>query len=153
MVKKQKCLSSSIDWNCWLTILTVFAMDYLEVFDGGLGDPAVKVENMRRSFFIPHRCLVVKLDQIVHLSILVPYQQAVTVLPRIDKTEVRKKHQQSVIWLQMIYILTLCSSHNKQTTYHKSSCKQYGYHLMTLCIAAGDSGMKSKYPQFEMPTW
>lgn len=61
-------------------VLTVFAVDYLEVLDGGLGDPAVEVEHVRGSFFIPHRCFVVKLDQILHPSILVPYQQAITFL-------------------------------------------------------------------------
>lgn len=69
-----------------MTVLTVFAVDYLEVLDGGLGDPAVEVEHMRRRFFVPHRRLVVKLDQIFHPSVLVPYQQAVTFLPSICTT-------------------------------------------------------------------
>lgn len=69
-----------------MTVLTVFAMDYLEVLDGGLSDPAVEVEHMRSSFFVPHRRFIVKLDQIFHPSILVPYQQAVTFLHRIGKT-------------------------------------------------------------------
>lgn len=69
-----------------MTVLTVFAMDYLEVLDGGLGDPAVEVEHMRGSFVVPHRRFIVKLDQIFHPSILVPYQQAVTFLHRIGKT-------------------------------------------------------------------
>lgn len=66
--------------------LTIFVVDYLEVLDGGLGDPAVEVEHMRCRLFVPHRRLVVKLDQIFHPSVLESYQQAITFLQRINKT-------------------------------------------------------------------
>lgn len=66
-------------------------MDYLEVLNGGLCDPAVEVEHMRRRFFVPHRRFIVKLDQILHPSILVPYQQAITFLSRGSKVSKRKK--------------------------------------------------------------
>lgn len=74
-----------------MRVLTVFAMDYLEVLDGGLGDPAVEVEHMGRTIFIPHRRLVLKFNQIVHAPILVPYQQAVKFLQGIIQTQRRKK--------------------------------------------------------------
>lgn len=61
-------------------ILTVFAVHDLEVLDGGLGDSAVEVENVRLSFVVPHWRLVVKLGQIFHPPILVSYQQAITFL-------------------------------------------------------------------------
>lgn len=68
-------------------------MDYLEVLDGGLGDPAVEVEHVRGRFFVPHRRFVVKIEQILHPSVLVPYQQAVTILSRgrkVSKNSVRE---------------------------------------------------------------
>lgn len=67
------------------TVLTVFVVDYLEILDGGLGDSAVEVQHMGRGFFVPHRRLVVELDQIFRPSVLVSYQQPVTIL---HKTEV-----------------------------------------------------------------
>lgn len=76
-------------------VLTVFAVDYLEVLDGGLCDSAVEVEHMRGRFFVPHRRFIVKLDQILHPSILVPYQQAITFLSRgskVSKKRTREKH-------------------------------------------------------------
>lgn len=66
-------------------------MHDLEVLDGGLGDSAVEVENMRLSFVVPHWRLVVKLDQIFHPPILVSYQQAITFLRAIGTTRVRSK--------------------------------------------------------------
>lgn len=74
--------------------LTVFAVYDLEVLDGGLGDPAIEVEHMRSCFFVPHWRLIVKLNQIFHPSILMPYQQAVAVLHRFGKTLHREKKKQ-----------------------------------------------------------
>lgn len=65
-------------------------MDYLEVLDGGLGDPAIEVEHVRGRFFVPHRRFVVKIEQILHPSVLVPYQQAVTILSRGRKVSKKK---------------------------------------------------------------
>lgn len=61
-------------------VLTVLAVHNLEVLDGGLGDSAIEVENVRLSFVVPHWRLVVKLDQIFHPPILVSYQQTITFL-------------------------------------------------------------------------
>ncbi len=71
--------------------------------------------------------------------------------------------QERLTWF---HFLALCCSHNTHTTYHKSSCEQCGYNLLTMCIA-GDPGMpdfanlmvsctwinKSKYPWLEVPSW
>jgi len=78
-------------------VLTVFVMNYLEVLDGGLGDSAIEVQHMRRCVFIPHRRLVAKLNHIFHSSILVPYQQAVTILCTIGKTKVSEHQQRAIL--------------------------------------------------------
>lgn len=78
-----------------MTVITVFAMDYLEVLDGGLGDPAVKVEHMRRRFVIPHRRLVVKLDHIFRPSTLMSYQQAITILKEIWENKSQENDNKS----------------------------------------------------------
>lgn len=69
-------------------------MDDLEVLDGGLCDPAVEVEHMRRRIFVPHWRLVVKFYQIVQPSILVSDQQAVTFLQTIDTKTSSKIHKE-----------------------------------------------------------
>ena len=109
-------------------------MDYLEVLDGGLGDPAVEVEHMGRTIFIPHRRLVLKFNQIFHAPILVPYQQAVKILQGIIQTQIRKKTQTK--GNQVLHVgLVLLSLFN----YHEY-CVQFRYSVKTLCIEAGDSG-------------
>lgn len=62
--------------------LTVTAVHNLEVFDGGVGDTAVEVEDIGLGLVIPHRRLVVQLDNVVHVLVLPPREQPVIVLGR-----------------------------------------------------------------------
>lgn len=62
--------------------LTVAAVHNLEVLDGGVGDTAVEVENVGLGLIIPHRRLVVQLDNVVHVLVLPPHEQPIVVLGR-----------------------------------------------------------------------
>ena len=55
-------------------------MDDLKVLDGGLGDAAVEVEHVGLGVVVPHRGLVVQLDQVVQGVVLPLTQQAVLLL-------------------------------------------------------------------------
>lgn len=57
-------------------------MHNLEVFDGGVGDTAVEVEDVGLGLVIPHRRFVVQLDNVVHVLVLPPHEQPVIVLGR-----------------------------------------------------------------------
>lgn len=46
-------------------LLTVIVVHDLEVLDRRLGDAAVEVEHVGLSVIVPHRCLVVQLDEVV----------------------------------------------------------------------------------------
>lgn len=63
-------------------LLTVVVVHYLEVFDGGLGDAAVEVQHVGLRVLVPHRRLVVQLDQVVQGVIVPPAQDALLLLSR-----------------------------------------------------------------------
>lgn len=60
-------------------------MHNLEVFDGGVGDTAVEVEDIGLGLVIPHRCLVVQLNNVVHVLVLPPHEQPIVVLGRVKR--------------------------------------------------------------------
>lgn len=60
--------------------LTVIVVNYLEVFDRGLGNTAVEVEHVGLGVVVPHRRLVVQLDEVVQRVTLPPAQQALLLL-------------------------------------------------------------------------
>lgn len=62
--------------------LTVAAVHNLEVFNGGVGDAAVEVEDVGLGLVVPHRRLVVQLDHVVHVLVLPSHEEAVVVLGR-----------------------------------------------------------------------
>lgn len=126
-------------------------MDDLEVLDGGLCDPAVEVEHMRSCFFVPHRRLVVELNQIFHPSVLVSYQQAVTFLQRSGKTKsanVKTQHQTvlsfsqdtshiegfrfAVRWLNVLRHPSCCED-QRSPTWPLSCCHSVDERLKGLC--------------------
>lgn len=55
-------------------------MNYLEVFDRGLGNAAVEVEHVGLGVVVPHRRLVVQLDEVVQRVTLPPAQEALLLL-------------------------------------------------------------------------
>lgn len=62
--------------------LTVTAVHNLEVFDGGVGDPAVEIEDVGLGLVVPHWGFVVQLDHVVHVPVLPSHQEAVVILER-----------------------------------------------------------------------
>lgn len=61
-------------------VLTVVVVHDLEVLDGGLGDAAVEVEHVGLRVLVPHRRLVVQLDQVVQGVAVPPAQDALLLL-------------------------------------------------------------------------
>lgn len=61
-------------------LLTVVVVNYLEVFDRGLGNAAVEVEHVGLGVVVPHRRLVVQLDEVVQRVTLPPAQEALLLL-------------------------------------------------------------------------
>ena len=74
---------------------TVFAVDNLEVLDGGLRDTPVKVEHIGSCVVVPHRCLVVQLNKVLHLSVLIANQKPLIVL------HTRAQTRQTCRWVRM----------------------------------------------------
>lgn len=60
--------------------LTVIVVHDLEVLDRGLGDTAVEVEHVGLRVVVPHRRLVVQLDEVVQRAAVPPAQQALLLL-------------------------------------------------------------------------
>lgn len=52
-------------------------MDYLEVLDGGLGDSALEVEGIGATVLVPHRGLVVQLNEALQRLVLPAHQQPI----------------------------------------------------------------------------
>jgi hypothetical protein len=50
--------------------LTVIPMDYLKVLHRCLSDPAMEVEDVGLGVIVPHRGLVVQLNQVLHGFVL-----------------------------------------------------------------------------------
>ena len=53
--------------------LTVVLMDYLEIFDGGLSDAAVEVEDVALGVVVPDGRLVLQFDELFHVLRFVPF--------------------------------------------------------------------------------
>lgn len=51
-------------------ILTVISMHNLEVLDRGLGDPALEVEGVRATVFVPDGWLVMEFDETLQCLVL-----------------------------------------------------------------------------------
>lgn len=62
------------------TVLTVIVVNDLEVFDRSLGNSTVEVKHIGLGVIVPHRCLIVQLDQVVQRVILPPAQEALLLL-------------------------------------------------------------------------
>lgn len=65
-------------------VVGVTAVHDLEIFDGGMGDPAVEIEDVGLGLVVPHWCLVVELDHVVHVPVLPSHQEAVIIVPGPD---------------------------------------------------------------------
>lgn len=61
-------------------ILTVIAMDDLEVLHGGLGDTPVEVEYVGLGVVVPHRGLVLQLNDALRVLVLPACQQRLMLL-------------------------------------------------------------------------
>lgn len=55
-------------------IFTVFAVNYLEVFDRRLRDPSREVQDIGSSVIIPNRRFIMELNKIIQLSVLETHQ-------------------------------------------------------------------------------
>lgn len=51
-------------------ILTVISMDNLEILDRGLSDPALEVEGVRATVFVPDGRLVMEFDEALQCLVL-----------------------------------------------------------------------------------
>lgn len=83
-------------------------MNYLEVFDRGLGNAAVEVEHVGLGVVVPHRRLVVQLDEVVQRVTLPPAQEALLLLSY-GNTVVK--------WQETARDANICAAHGSRLTF------------------------------------